>query len=79
MSAKDHKYSIEELLCALLRDQGIHEGHWALNIEFSATGASGASRSSDSRYLTQPRRNFGQGGTAISGATPSGSRPQSCG
>lgn len=40
MSAEDHKYSIEELLCALLRDRGIHEGHWALNIEFSATGAS---------------------------------------
>ena len=40
MSAKDHKFSIEELLCALLRDRGIHEGHWALNVEFSATGAS---------------------------------------
>lgn len=40
MSAKDYKYSVEELLCALLRDRGIHEGHWALNIEFSATGAS---------------------------------------
>jgi hypothetical protein len=40
MLAKDHKYSIEELLCALLRDQGIHEGYWALNVEFSATGAS---------------------------------------
>jgi hypothetical protein len=40
MSAKNHTYSIEELLCALLRDQGIHEGYWALNVEFSATGAS---------------------------------------
>jgi hypothetical protein len=40
MPAKDHTYSIEELLCALLRDRGIHEGHWALNVEFSATGAS---------------------------------------
>jgi hypothetical protein len=27
-------------LSALLRDQGIHDGHWALNVEFSATGAS---------------------------------------
>jgi hypothetical protein len=40
MSANDFKYSIEELLCALLRDQRIHEGYWALNVEFSATGAS---------------------------------------
>ena len=32
----------------------------------SATGAFGSSRSSDSRYLRQPRRNFGQGGTAMS-------------
>jgi hypothetical protein len=35
----EHNYSIEDLITALLRDQGIHEGHWALNIEFSATGA----------------------------------------
>jgi hypothetical protein len=40
MPTSEHKYSIEELLSALLRDQGIHEGHWALNVEFSATGAS---------------------------------------
>ncbi|WP_168791874.1 hypothetical protein [Paraburkholderia aromaticivorans] len=39
MPTSEHKYSIEELLGALLRDQGIHEGHWALNVEFSATGA----------------------------------------
>ncbi|MGF6773913.1 hypothetical protein P3T18_006427 [Paraburkholderia sp. GAS199] len=39
MPTSAHKFSIEELLCALLRDQGIHEGHWALNVEFSATGA----------------------------------------
>ncbi|QQC66702.1 hypothetical protein [Paraburkholderia ginsengisoli] len=39
MPTSEHKYSIDELLGALLRDQGIHEGHWALNIEFSATGA----------------------------------------
>jgi hypothetical protein len=40
MPTSEHKYSIEDLLTALLRDQGIHEGHWALNVEFSATGAS---------------------------------------
>ncbi|HYS62890.1 MAG TPA: hypothetical protein VEN30_03575 [Paraburkholderia sp.] len=39
MPTSEHKYSIEELLTALLRDKGIHEGHWALNVEFSATGA----------------------------------------
>jgi hypothetical protein len=40
MPTSEHKYSIEELLSALLRDQGIHDGHSALNVEFSATGAS---------------------------------------
>ncbi|OLL27962.1 hypothetical protein BTH42_30220 [Burkholderia sp. SRS-W-2-2016] len=40
MPTSEHKYSIDELLTALLRDQGIHEGYWALNVEFSATGAS---------------------------------------
>ncbi|WP_027802254.1 hypothetical protein [Paraburkholderia dilworthii] len=39
MPTSEHKYSIEDLIAALLRDQGIHDGHWALNIEFSATGA----------------------------------------
>ena len=39
MPTSEHKYSIDDLIAALLRDQGIHDGHWALNIEFSATGA----------------------------------------
>ena len=39
MPTSEHKYSIEDLIAALLRDQGVHDGHWALNIEFSATGA----------------------------------------
>ncbi|MBW0446025.1 hypothetical protein JNC06_21770 [Paraburkholderia phenoliruptrix] len=39
MPTSEHKYSIEDLIAALLRDQGIHHGHWALNVEFSATGA----------------------------------------
>ncbi|CAH2784885.1 MAG: FIG00466236: hypothetical protein [uncultured Paraburkholderia sp.] len=38
MPTSEHKYSIEDLIAALLRDQGIHDGHWALNVEFSATG-----------------------------------------
>ncbi|MEZ2305832.1 hypothetical protein AB6809_04195 [Paraburkholderia sp. RCC_158] len=39
MPTSEHKYSIDDLIAALLRDQGIHDGHWALNVEFSATGA----------------------------------------
>src|SRR5262245_41407742 len=45
----------------------------------SSTGALASSRSSASRYLRQPRRNFGQGGTATAGSIRSGRRPQSCG
>ena len=51
MPTSEHKYSIEELLSALLRDQGIHDGHWALNIEFSATGASVKPQDNPSRTL----------------------------
>ncbi|CAE6746553.1 hypothetical protein [Paraburkholderia haematera] len=51
MPASEHKYSIEELLGALLRDQGIHEGHWALNVEFSATGASVKPQDNPARTL----------------------------
>jgi hypothetical protein len=51
MPTSEHKYSIEELLSALLRDQGIHEGHWALNIEFSATGASVKPQDNPTRTL----------------------------
>jgi hypothetical protein len=51
MPTSEHKYSIEELLGALLRDQGIHEGHWALNVEFSATGASVKPQDNPTRTL----------------------------
>jgi hypothetical protein len=51
MPISEHTYSVEELLGALLRDQGIHEGHWALNVEFSATGASVKPQESPERTL----------------------------
>ncbi|WP_144138821.1 hypothetical protein [Paraburkholderia sp. BCC1884] len=51
MPASQHKYSIEDLLGALLRDQGIHEGYWALNIEFSATGAAVKPQDNPARTL----------------------------
>jgi hypothetical protein len=51
MPTSKHKYSIEELLGALLRDQGIHEGYWALNVEFSATGASVKPQENPARTL----------------------------
>ena len=38
MATSEHKFSIDELIQALLRAQGIHEGHWALNVEFLASG-----------------------------------------
>ncbi|HEV3422958.1 MAG TPA: hypothetical protein VG105_04075 [Paraburkholderia sp.] len=40
MPTSEHKFSVDELIEALLRDQGIHEGFWALNVEFLATGTS---------------------------------------
>lgn len=40
MPTSQHRFSINELIEALLRDQGIHEGYWALNIEFGAVGTS---------------------------------------
>lgn len=40
MPASEHKFSVEELIAALIRDQGIHEGWWALSVEFNATGTS---------------------------------------
>jgi hypothetical protein len=43
----------------------------------SVRGASGSSRSSDSRYFTQPLRNCGQAGIAGSGSVFSGSSPHS--
>lgn len=40
MPTSEHRFSIKELTEALLRDQGIHEGYWALNVEFGAVGTS---------------------------------------
>lgn len=51
MPTSEHKYSIEELLAALLRDQRIHEGYWALNVEFTATGASVKPQDNPNRTL----------------------------
>jgi hypothetical protein len=51
MPTSEHTYSVEDLLVALLRDQKIHEGHWALNVEFSATGASVKPQDNPARTL----------------------------
>lgn len=40
MPTSEHRFSINELIEALLRDQGIHEGYWVLNVEFGAVGTS---------------------------------------
>jgi quinol monooxygenase YgiN len=56
--------------------QGHREPICHLN-SWSWEGAFGNSRSSASRYLIQPRRNLGQGGTAISAESGSGSKLQS--
>lgn len=34
---KQHEYSNKELVAVLLRDQGIHEGHWILAAKLSFT------------------------------------------
>jgi len=51
MPTSEHKYSIDELIRALLRDQGIHEGHWALSVEFSASGTSVKPQDNSARTL----------------------------
>ena len=51
MPTSEHKYSIDDLIAALLRDQGIHNGHWALNVEFSATGAAVKAQDQPKRTL----------------------------
>jgi hypothetical protein len=51
MPTSEHKYSIEELLSALLRDQRIHDGRWVLNVEFSATGAAVKPQDNPARTL----------------------------
>jgi hypothetical protein len=39
MADKGRKFSIHDLLVALLRDQNIHEGFWGLTVQFEAKGA----------------------------------------
>ncbi|MEG5264894.1 hypothetical protein TRP66_11365 [Pseudomonas sp. JDS28PS106] len=39
MADKERRFSIHDLLVALLRDQNIHEGHWGLTVQFEAKGA----------------------------------------
>jgi hypothetical protein len=51
MATSEHKFSIDELIQALLRAQGIHEGHWALNVEFLATGAAANSPAGPGKTL----------------------------
>lgn len=51
MATSEHKFSIDELIHALLRAQGIHEGHWALNVEFLATGTAANSPAGPGKTL----------------------------
>jgi hypothetical protein len=51
MATSEHKFSIDELIHALLRAQGIHEGHWALNVEFLATGTAANSPAGSGKTL----------------------------
>lgn len=39
MPNKERRFSVHDLLVALLRDQNIHEGHWGLTVQFEAKGA----------------------------------------
>ncbi|CAM2139648.1 protein of unknown function [Pararobbsia alpina] len=39
MPTSAFKYTFEDLVRALLRDQGIQEGRWALSLEFTTTPA----------------------------------------
>lgn len=40
MATKDRDFSIRDLIIALLRDRGIHTGHWGLTMHFTANGTS---------------------------------------
>ncbi|MFM0204692.1 hypothetical protein PQR53_33185 [Paraburkholderia fungorum] len=51
MPTNEHRFSFEELLIALLRAQGIHEGHWTLNVEFAATGTSVRSQAGSTKSV----------------------------
>ena len=39
MADRERRFSIHDLLVALLRDQNIHEGFWGLTVQFEAKGA----------------------------------------
>jgi hypothetical protein len=39
MVDKERRFSVHDLLVALLRDQNIHEGFWGLTVQFEANGA----------------------------------------
>lgn len=51
MATSEHKFSIDELIQALLSAQGIHEGHWALNVEFLASGTAANSPADPAKTL----------------------------
>jgi hypothetical protein len=38
MADRERRFSIHDLLVALLRDQNIHEGYWGLTVQFEAKG-----------------------------------------
>lgn len=39
MAGRERRFSVHDLLVALLRDQNIHEGFWGLTVQFEAKGA----------------------------------------
>ncbi|MEG5266328.1 hypothetical protein TRP66_18720 [Pseudomonas sp. JDS28PS106] len=39
MADRERRFSIHDLLVALLRDQNIHDGFWGLTVQFEAKGA----------------------------------------
>jgi hypothetical protein len=40
MPTSEHRFTLQELAAALIRQEGIHEGQWVLNVTFAATGTS---------------------------------------
>lgn len=40
MATKERDFSIHDLIVALLRERGIHTGHWGLTMHFTASGTS---------------------------------------
>ncbi|KPY92881.1 hypothetical protein AO069_03490 [Pseudomonas syringae pv. syringae PD2774] len=39
MVGRERRFSVHDLLVALLRDQNIHDGFWGLTVQFEAEGA----------------------------------------